>query len=127
MKNRVLLDTNTLVRLTVRDYEPHYIRAKELFLQIENGEIEAELLDIIIAEIIYVLHKVYKYKKDDVVSVLIKVLEYSHIIVENRNVVYHALKLFENKNIDFADAMLCAKKNLQGYEVMSFDKDIKRC
>ena len=38
-----------------------------------------------------------------------------------------ALEAYTKKNIDFADAMLCAKKNLEGYEVMSFDKDIKKC
>jgi len=127
MKNRVLIDTNVIIRLTVRDHEAHYLIAKELFEKIENREVEVELLDMIIAEIIYVLHKVYGYTKDDVVMTLKKVLNYEYVVVDNKVLIYEALDIFGTKNIDFADAMLCAKKNLEGYEVMSFDKDLKRC
>jgi predicted nucleic-acid-binding protein len=35
--------------------------------------------------------------------------------------------LIENKNIDFVDALLCAKSKLQGFEKISFDKDLKKC
>lgn len=127
MKNRVLIDTNIIVRLTVRDHEAHYLIAKELFEKIENREVEVELLDIIIGEVIYVLHKIYDYSKDEIVMTLKKILNYAYVVVDNKVLMHEALEIFRSKNIDFADAMLCAKKNLEGYEVMSFDKDLKKC
>lgn len=127
MKNRVLIDTNIIVRLTVRDHEAHYLIAKELFEKIENREVEVELLDIIIGEVIYVLHKIYAYHKDEIVMTLKKILDYAYIVVDNKVLMYETLEIFRSQNIDFADAMLCAKKNLESYEVMSFYKDLKKC
>ena len=40
---------------------------------------------------------------------------------------FEFLNILKNKNIDFIDALLCAKSKLLGYEVKSFDKDLKKC
>ena len=50
-----------------------------------------------------------------------------HIYTENKLVTFEALEIYADKNIDFVDAMLCAKKKLEGFEIFSFDKDIERC
>ena len=36
------------------------------------------------------------------------------------------LNTVESKNIDFVDALICAKSNLQGYGKLSFDRDVNR-
>jgi len=38
---------------------------------------------------------------------------------------YEALTLISNKNIDFGDALICAKSKLQNYGKLSFDNDTK--
>ena len=42
---------------------------------------------------------------------------YEHITVDDPASIYRALELFESARIDFADAMLCAKKQLEGYVI----------
>ena len=66
-------------------------------------------------------------KKKEISSTLKKILLYPHLYSENKLVTFEALEIYAEKNIDFADAMLCAKKNLEGFEIVSFDKDIGRC
>jgi len=91
------------------------------------GKVKAFLLDLIIAEIIYVSRSIYKREKMEISSILREMILMEYLYVENQPIVLEALTLYATKNIDFADAMLCAKKNLEGYEIMSFDKDVKKC
>jgi predicted nucleic-acid-binding protein len=127
MQSRVLLDTNIVIRFLVNDHVEHHAVSKKFFYALELGEKKAMLLDLIIGEIIYVLSSVYKHNKKYIVEQLKLVLSYEHLYLENKPIMIEALDTFVNKNIDFVDAILCAKKNLEGYEVMSFDKDLKKC
>jgi predicted nucleic-acid-binding protein len=111
----------------VRDHEMHYQVAKALFKEVSTGKARVEILDIIIAEVIYVLHSFYKHTKKEIVETLKDLFSQEHITIYNKAIIFEAMDIFERKNIDFADAILCAKQHLEGYEVMSFDKDIKKC
>ena len=127
MASKVLLDANILIRFLVRDHEEHYLKSVEIFRAIEEGKMEAMLMDFIMAEVIYVLKRIYKYEKKEISSTLKKILLYKHLYTENKLVTFEALDIYAEKNVDFADAMLCAKKTLEGFEIVSFDKDIGRC
>ena len=127
MASKVLLDANVLIRFLTRDHEEHYLKSVEIFKEIESGKIEAMLMDFILAEVIYVLKRIYKYEKSEISSTLKKLLLYKHLYTENKLVTFEALDIYSNKNIDFADSLLCAKKKLEGFEIVSFDKDIGRC
>ena len=127
MPNKVLLDANVIIRFLTRDHEAHYLEAEKIFTNIEAGEMDAMIPDFILAEIVYVLRRIYKVEKANISLSLKKLLMYEHIYTNNHLITFEALDIYANKNIDFADALLCAKKNLEGYEVISFDKDVKRC
>ena len=127
MGTKVLLDTNILVRFLTRDHEEHYLKSIEIFKSIESGEIDALVPNFIIAEVVYVLKRIYKVETEKIAHLLKKILMYEHIYTDNHLITLEALDIYANKNIDFADALLCAKKNLEGYEVISFDKDIAKC
>ncbi|HIP27841.1 MAG TPA: PIN domain-containing protein [Sulfurovum sp.] len=127
MTNKILLDTNVIIRLLMQDNEEHYKIVQSFFVALEAGEKHAILLDIIIGEVVYVLKSYYKQDKKYIIDRLKLLVQYENLEVYNRAIIIEALEVYEKRNIDFADAMLCAKKNLEGYEVMSFDKDVKRC
>jgi len=127
MVSKVLLDANVLIRFLTRDHEEHYLKSIEIFRDIESGKIEAMLMDFILAEVIYVLKRIYKLEKKDISSTLKKLLLYKHLYTENKLVTFEALEIYADKNIDFADALFCAKKKLEGFEIVSFDNDIGRC
>ena len=127
MQSNVLLDTNIVIRFLIKDGGKHYIESKRIFRDIKEKKFKAELLDVVVAEIVYVLHSFYKHTKEDIANKLKDLFSQDNIYIENKLIVFMALDIFAKRNIDFADAILCAKKNLEGYEVLSFDKDVKRC
>jgi len=127
MANRILLDTNVVLRFLTRDNEEYFLKSVAIFQDIEEGKIEAMLMDFIVAEIVYVLHRIYKHSKKEIATTLKKLLLYEHLYTENKLITFEALEIYAEKNIDFADAVLCAKQRLEGFEIISFDKDIGRC
>ncbi|MEA3456137.1 MAG: hypothetical protein U9R26_06490 [Campylobacterota bacterium] len=44
----------------------------------------------------------------------------------HKGVHYKALTIVEVKNIDFVDALICAKSRLQGYGKLNFDTDVEK-
>ena len=127
MKSKVLLDTNVVIRFFVQDNQEMFQKSQSVMNDIASGKCDAVLLDLIIAEIIYVMQKVYRVEKVKIVDAVKLIISYDHMHVDNQLIILKALNLYMDKNIDFADAILCAKNNLEGYQVMSFDKDIKKC
>jgi len=127
MANKVLLDANVIIRFLTRDHEEHYLKSIEVFENIESGHTEALLMDFILAEVVYVLKRIYKHEKEEISSALKKLLLYKHLYTDNKIVTFEALEIYAKRNIDFADAMLCAKKNVEGFTIVSFDKDVERC
>jgi len=127
MRDRVLLDANIVVRFFEGDKATHYKQSVSIIRDISTGKTNALLLDLIVAEIIYVTRRVYKREKSEIVQVLKEIISMPSLYVENQLVLFHALDIYASTNIDFADAMLCAKKQLEGYEVLSFDKKVLGC
>ena len=127
MRNKVLLDANIIIRFFEGENALHYEKSVEIIEKISEGKIKALLLDLVIAEIIYVSRRIYKREKMEISTVLREMILMEHLYVENQPIVLEALTLYAVKNIDFADAILCAKKRLEGFEVLSYDKDVKKC
>jgi predicted nucleic-acid-binding protein len=127
MSKKILLDTNVIVRFLVRDNQEHFIKAVKIFQDIEDFHTEAYLMDFILAEVVYVLKRIYKFDKKLITHTLQQLLMYQNLFLDNKLVAYEALTIYNDKNIDFADAYLCAKRKLEDYEIVSFDRDIKKC
>ncbi len=48
------------------------------------------------------------------------------VINSNKVILSDALSLFVDKNMDFVDALICTKCKLQGYDWLSFDRDVNK-
>jgi len=116
----IVLDANYILRFLVKDNDKMYKIAKEA---IKNNDcfIDNEVL----AEVVFVLIKVYNTSKSDIKDTLVRFLSFENIILHNKPTIIKALKLFEEKNIDFVDAILCAKS--KKYEIKTFDKKLNKC
>ena len=122
-----LIDTNIIIRFLVGDHEEHLQIATEIFTKIENAEIEAEILDTVLMEALFVLVKFYKLPKAEVIQDLKRIIVLQGI-VGDKVLLMETLNIVNDKNIDFVDALICAKTRLQGYGKLSFDKDLhKKC
>lgn len=122
-----LIDANVIVRFLTADHEEHFHKAKEILLKIESREMEAEILDGVLAEVYFVLLKVYGLPKQSIIKDLKTILSLDGIVGDNKIILFEALSILERKNIDFVDALICAKAKLQNYDILSFDNDLKKC
>jgi len=122
-----LIDTNIIIRFLIGDNTEYLQIATEIFTKVENGEIEAEILDCVIMEALFVLTKFYKLPKSEVIQDLKRLIALRGI-VGDKVVLIETLNIVDSKNIDFLDALICAKNKLLGYGKLSFDKDVnKKC
>ena len=122
-----LLDTNVIIRFLTGDDENFLKKSIEYFKDIEISKIEVEILDSVLMEAFFVLTKFYKLPKKDVILDLKTILALNGVVNNNKTILYEALSIIENKNIDFVDALICAKSKLQGYGKLSFGSDVKKC
>lgn len=120
-----LIDTNVIIRFLVGDHKEHLEISTEIFKKIESGEYEVVILESVVMEVLFVLIKFYKLPKDEVIDDLKKIIALRGVIGD-KVLLIETLNIVENKNIDFVDALICAKSKLQGYGKLSFDKDVNR-
>jgi predicted nucleic-acid-binding protein len=116
----VLIDANYILRYLLRDHESQFLIVKEI---IENKDIS--LFDFIIAEVVYVLEKVYGVNREEIKSVLEDLLMYKNISVSDKAVLVNSFKLYADNAIDFADALLISYyKSDADNQLFTFDKKI---
>ena len=122
-----LLDTNIIIRFLVGDHQEHLAKSIEIFKDIESAKLQVEILDGVLMEAFFVLTKFYKLPKDEVINDLKTILALNGVINSDKIILYETLNIIEVKNIDFVDALICAKSKLQGFGKISFDSDLKKC
>ena len=116
----ILLDANYILRFLLKDNLKMYEISKDCMAN-NNCIISSEVL----AEVVFVLLKVYKATKQDISKSLINILEYENIIMNDKNIIINSLEIFENSSLDFVDCILCAKS--KKYTVKTFDKKLNKC
>jgi len=122
MDNLVFVDTNVFLRFFVKDVEPFYQKARELFEKAENGLVTLETNDMVIAEIVWVLESYYGFTKAEIKEVIDTILETKNIKVTNHSRVKEAVNLYTLRRMDFIDAYNIAYIREKGYKkVATFD------
>ena len=121
-----LIDTNVLVRFLVNDNEEQYQKSQEIIARIETGASSVELLSEVIMEVLFVMTKYYGADLGSVASDIKTILAFYGVVNRNKHILIVALDIMVEKKIDYVDALICAKKRLEGYEWISFDQDLQK-
>lgn len=116
----ILLDANYILRFLLQDNEEMYEISKECIVNYR-----CMILNEVFAEVVFVLPKVYPVAKRDIQNILTQFVQYETIQMDSKAMMIDALEIFENKNLDFVDAILCAKS--REYDIRTFDKKLNRC
>jgi len=122
-----LLDTNIIIRFLVGDNEGQLRQSIDIFEKIERAQLQVEILEGVVMEAFFVLTKFYKIPVKEAVDDLKTILSLNGVVNADKTMLHEALSIVVETNIDFVDALICAKCKLQGYETISFDKDVKKC
>lgn len=117
----IIIDANVVLRYLLNDTQELAEKATEI---IENNKVLVP--NEVIAEIIYVLEKVYKIKNDEISEILLELFQYDNIKVDDPEVIETALKLYGDIRFDFVDTLLYSYNKVRGYEVFTFDKKLAK-
>jgi len=122
-----VLDANVIISFLTGDDPQRQEPCNVLFEQIERGEVQAGIPDVIIAEVVYVLSspKTYNLPRQEIAELLTPIISLSHIDVHNRPVLLRTLRIYaESRELDFPDAYLvAAMEDTKEHTLISYDTD----
>jgi predicted nucleic-acid-binding protein len=124
-KNFYLIDTNVVIRFLTRDHPELSNKSAEIFKKIEKGEIKAKITESVLAEIVYVIMKIYGKDREYTANVINKILSLKGIVNRDKTQLKKALSIFENQKVDIVDAILLSHEK-QCLGILSFDRDLKK-
>ena len=115
----IFVDANVILRWILNDIPSQNAQAKAI---IASGN--AFLLPEVLAEVVYVLKRVYKMERPVISSILVKSLPAFQ--AENREVLNLALNIYAERALDFVDCVLASYSKLYGANVKSFDEKLQK-
>jgi len=113
-----LIDANVILRCILNDQPDMTMKAKKV---ISNG---AYTKPEVIAEVVYVLQKVYSAQRPQIKEMLGRVL--SIVLCPEKECILFALDLYSQTALDFVDCLLVAYHSLNGETVFTFDKKLNK-
>lgn len=117
-KNMRLIDANVILRCILDD-NPEM--TAEAIAIIDSG---AYTKPEIIAEVVYVLQKVYGVQRPQIRDMLLEISEVIYC-TDEKSVMY-ALEVYAAVSLDFVDCLLIAYNKINRENVFSFDKKLNK-
>jgi predicted nucleic-acid-binding protein len=123
-----IIDTNVILRFFLADDEKQFPGACEFIQALEAGNDEALLTEMVFAEVVWVLQKVYAVPRAEIA------LKFSRIIqglgiktITSKAVFIEALKIYAGTAIDIQDVFLSVLAQNHSCIVVTFNKkDFKK-
>lgn len=123
MKERYGIDTNILIYYLTGKPEKKHKECLMLIKKAEKGMINIEVTPVIFWEATWILEKFYKNSKQKIVHILDMFLRLDGIKCEGKNILIKSLNLWNQNNIDFADAYIIGLyKSHNISDIYSYDK-----
>jgi len=117
------LDTNILLRYLTKDDTAQTGLVYEL---IDDGIIKGEIFyinTIVVCEIIWVLSRIYKFSKSQIVTVLEALLDTDGLIIHEEDSVAESVEIYRNSKMDFSDILIAVTNRNAGVSyTATFDK-----
>ena len=123
----IFLDTNIFLRFFLKENELVFKDLERLFNEIISGKIVCLSNEIIIAEVIWVLDRFYKWNKEKICENIELILNTPNIRFRERSIIIEAVNLYKDKNISFIDAYNYFFMRANGInKIYSFDRDFDK-
>jgi len=115
----VIFDANAILRYILQDDEKSAASVKE-----KINETRCLVPTEVIAEVVYVLTKLYKVSRADTARVIEKFLLLENVSAMETSIVLHGLRAYASTKLDFIDCVLSGYQ-MQGYSIFTFDKKLQ--
>jgi len=120
------LDANVVVRFLTKEPLAMAQRAERLLARAQAGEIALRLTPITVAEIVWVLTRIYRREPGEIAAGLSALLRADGIYADQRDTLLEALDLMVEKRVAFPDAFVAISARQADEPVCTFDTDFKR-
>jgi predicted nucleic acid-binding protein len=123
-----IVDANVILRFFVRDNEEQFLRAKAFIQRLELGKENVLMTEIVFAEVVWVLNKVYEVPRQEIADTFSKVIGYRGIrTMLEKEIFQESLRLYAKHSLDIQDAFLSVLSKNKGCPIITFDKhDFKK-
>jgi predicted nucleic-acid-binding protein len=116
------LDTNVIIRYLVQD-DPIQSPLATRLIEQACSELEPGFIcHIVLCEVIWVLKTCYRTPKSNLIEIIHNLLEVKQLSVQQPQVVWEALQVYQQSTADFSDILLMKVNQLSGCRyTASFD------
>lgn len=121
-----LIDANVILRYLLADHPELHRRARALLDDVRIGKQQIIVPEAVLAECVYVMQRLYRVPRPEIVDKLDGLLGYRGIAGADVLVLRHALAVYGKTSLGFADALLAARAAAMDLPVATFDEALER-
>lgn len=123
----IFVDTNYFLRFLFNDISEQHNVVEALFIKASEGKEKLLTSTIVFFEIYWVLSSYYGKEKLEVTKILEKLLKFTFIELEEREILVNSLGLFKDTNLDLEDCYNLYFAKSQKIETFgTFDKKLEK-
>lgn len=122
---KLFLDTNTLLRLFLKDNPDQFEYCQSLISAIEEGKFQAYTSGIVFLEISYVLKGVYKIPFEGIVKILDSILDIRGLTIIEKTNTKKATEFYKKYKIKFTDCLIASQLG-KDVILVSFDEELSQ-
>jgi predicted nucleic-acid-binding protein len=117
------IDTNILTRFFAKDNHLQTLKARAILASLTLEEPGWVPLATIL-ELVWVLTSSFRANRLQVCALLDELLGREEIVIENADMIHHAMDMYRRGNADFADCLISSSARAAGCsKTLTFDKD----
>lgn len=120
------IDTNFILRFLLKDVPQQSEEALKYFQEAENKRITIFISFLVFIEVDFALKKFYKIPKKEAIKKMKVLANIDYLDIEKKELLNQSLTLYNKNNIDFVDAIFYSEAKLLDYELLTFDKKLKK-
>jgi predicted nucleic acid-binding protein len=123
-----IIDANIILRFFLADNEEQFSRAKAFVNKLELGQEETLLNEIVFAEVIWVLNKVYNIPRQEITDKFLRFINYRGIkTILDKEIFLDAIRLYPKYSMDIQDIFIGVLSRHKDCSIVTFDKgDFKK-
>ncbi len=117
------VDTNILIRYIAQDDVAQSRRATKFIENECSADVPGYVGIVVLVEVVWVSESVYGAARGEVADIVRRLLGIKQLVVQDAEIVWQAVRLFESSKADFADCLVMLAAKSDGCDhVMTFDK-----
>ncbi len=121
------IDANVILRFVTADHPQMSFRCRELFARVQSGDEVVFLPEAALSDVVWTLNSFYRWPIEQICRFVGDIVSLDSVKMSRKSLVWEALSLFAEENIDFSDALIVSEMHsadLNG--IYSYDRDFDR-